>query len=270
MTQTFVVVPTYNESANIARIIAAIFESSPGIQVLVVDDRSPDGTSDRVRELIPRHPGLHLLTRHTDRGRGTAGIAGFALAMQLGAQAILEMDADFSHPPTVIPALLEGLRGSDIVIASRLLRGSRDRRPWARKLITTLGNRYVRFFLERPGHSRVRDWTTGFRAYRRSVFEKLPPEALISRGPSILQEILYRALQLGSTASEIPFEMVDREHGVSSFNSRIARQSLLSVPCYRILFSGEGKPFCLPRIPVKQSGERAYIAGEASGSGHSR
>lgn len=239
----FVVVPTFNESANIERLVAEIFAAAPDLHVLVVDDRSPDGTSDIVRALCPRFPRLFLVERADDKGRGTAGITGFQFALRLGADAIAEMDADFSHPPSDLPALfraIEGADGADISIASRLAPGSRDLRPRTRRWITAFANFYARFFLARPAQvSRVRDWTSGFRAYRKAVFEKVPPATWVSRGPSVLQEILFRALNQGLRAVEIPFEMKDRELGVSTFSRKVARQSFLSIPCYRILFGDE-------------------------------
>lgn len=242
--KSFVVVPTYNESRNIGRLIEEILETARAsglndLSILVVDDHSPDGTSALVSGLAASDPRVHLAERVNDKGRGTAGIVGFDLALKLGAEAVIEMDADFSHPPREIPRLLDTLARADIAIASRLAPGARDLRPLRRRAITWLANRYARGWLALPSHrSRVRDWTTGFRAYRRAVFERVPVSALISRGPSILQEILFRALNQGLTAAEIPFEMKDREAGQSTFSSKVARQSLMSIPAYRILFGG--------------------------------
>jgi dolichol-phosphate mannosyltransferase len=237
--KTFVVIPTFKESLNIGPMIQAILELKiEGLAVLVVDDQSPDGTAEIVGRLATKNPNVFLVERINDRGRGTAGIAGFQFALQNGAECIIEMDADFSHPPTDLPRLLDAVQKADIAIASRLLPESNDTRPWMRRLITSLGNRYARVFLERPGHrSRVRDWTTGFRAYRRGVFDLVPIGSLISQGPSILQEVLYRALNQKLTAIEIPFEMNDRVRGESTFNRRVAIQSLLAIPAYRVLFS---------------------------------
>lgn len=262
--KSFVIVPTYNESKNIERLIRELLDLRiPGLSILVVDDHSPDGTSEIVSQLSEAHPEVLLAERVDDKGRGTAGIVGFDLALKLGADRIIEMDADFSHPPREIPRLLAGLAESDIVIASRLAPGARDLRPLPRRLVTAAANRYARLFLERPHHqSRVRDWTTGFRAYRRKVFESVPCDSLVSRGPSILQEILFRALNLGCTASEIPFEMKDREAGESTFSSKVARQSLLSIPAYRILFSGYGvdtrREFRLRSYRVENPSPRHY------------
>jgi dolichol-phosphate mannosyltransferase len=237
----FVVVPTFNESANIGRLVKEIFDQPiEDLHVLVVDDHSPDGTSNLVRSLCASFPRLYLVERVDDKGRGTAGITGFEFALKLGAEAIVEMDADFSHPPSDLPRLFEGLMKSDIVVASRLAPGAEDVRPWIRRKVTAFANAYARFFLQRKNHkSRIKDWTTGFRAYRSAVFRKIPPSTLISRGPSVLQEILFRALGQGCTACEIPFKMVDRAQGVSTFSGKVARQSFLSIPCYAVIFGQE-------------------------------
>jgi dolichol-phosphate mannosyltransferase len=235
-----VVVPTYNESRNIERLCREIHaQAIPGLSILVVDDRSPDGTAAIAAALSRELPEVRVLERIDDKGRGTAGITGFEYAIREGARAIVEMDADFSHPPECLPALFEKLSDADIVIASRLAKGARDNRPLRRRALTRFSNAYVRWWLARPGQaSAVGDWTSGFRAYRREVFEKIPPSTLVSRGPSILQEVLFRALNLGFTAVEIPFLMNDREEGQSTFSRKVAVQSLVSVPAYRAIFGG--------------------------------
>jgi len=256
----FVVVPTYNESTNIRQLIDKLFDLGlENFNVVVVDDNSPDGTSRIVEELLPTYPNLYLVERLTDRGRGTAGIVGFDFALKNGADALVEMDADFSHPPQDLPKLFDALSLADIAIASRLHKESRDSRPMRRRILTMIANRYARFFMERPKHkSTVKDWTTGFRAYRKEVFETVPPYSLVSQGPSILQEILLRALNSGLTAIEIPFTMKDRQAGQSTFNKKIARQSLFSIPCYRILFENL-KTFRLPEQYLTQQNKQRHI-----------
>jgi dolichol-phosphate mannosyltransferase len=147
------------------------------------------------------------------------------------------MDSDFSHPPEDLPKLFEGLKQADIVVASRLAPGAVDERPFLRKFITYLANIYARFFMDHHSHrSHIRDWTTGYRAYRKVVFERVPPQNLISQGPSVVQEVLWRAMNQGSTAIEIPFHMINRAQGKSSFNSKVAKQSIFSIIGYWILF----------------------------------
>lgn len=241
--KTFVVIPTYKESLNIEPLIRAILELKiSSLSIVVVDDHSPDGTADIVGRLAAENPSVFLVERVHDRGRGSAGIVGFDFALRNGAECIVEMDADFSHPPTDLPKLLAAVQTADIAIASRLLPDSSDTRPLRRRWVTFLANRYARLFLERAEHlSRVNDWTTGFRAYRKTVFENLPISSLVSQGPGILQEVLYRALNLRLTAVEVPFQMNDRLRGSSTFNQKVAIQSLLAIPAYRFLFGNLGK-----------------------------
>jgi dolichol-phosphate mannosyltransferase len=243
--KTFVVIPTYKESLNIEPMIRAILELKiSNLSILVVDDHSPDGTSEIVGRLAAENESVFLVERMNDKGRGTAGIVGFDFALQNGAECIIEMDADFSHPPTDLPRLLDAAQTADIAIASRLLPESTDTRPLSRRWVTFLANRYARFFLESAEHrSRIRDWTTGFRAYRRKVFDQVPIASLVSQGPSILQEVLYRALNQKLTAVEIPFQMNDRLRGSSTFSRKVAIQSLLAIPAYRVLFGSRGTAF---------------------------
>lgn len=259
--KSFVVVPTYNEAGNIERLIHELFAlGAAGLNVLVVDDSSPDGTSRIVEKLAADLPGLFLVERIGQKGRGTAGIVGFEIALKLGSEAIIEMDADFSHPPATVPELLGALSGADIAIASRLAPGSKDDRPWPRRVLTRFANSYARAFSQKKEHvSKVADWTTGFRAYRREVFEKVPPRSLVSRGPSILQEILFRSLNQGMSATEIAFDMVDRKVGQSSFNRKIALQSLAAIPAYRAIFGGVGPEFDLLQVHSEQKNSQHYL-----------
>lgn len=248
--QTVAVVPTRNEAANIGRLLDELLSLPiPDFSVLVIDDHSPDGTAALAAARASDADRVHVLERMRDRGRGSAGITGFYFALARGADAIIEMDADFQHPPTLIPSLLDALgRGADIAIASRLAPGAQDERAGSRRGITALANAYARTWLARPAHlSRVRDWTTGFRAYRREVFARVPCHTLASPGPSLLQEILFRALEAGLRATEIPFAMPDRVAGESTFNRRIAVQSLLSIPAYRFAYG----PFLRAHPPFR-------------------
>lgn len=249
--KTFVVVPTYNESENILRLIEAIFDLQiPDLSVLLVDDHSPDGTGKLIEQIMPRFPSLYLAERLDDKGRGTAGITGFAIALELGADAIVEMDADFSHPPETILNLLEQLEKAPLVIASRRHPNSEDQRPRLRRWITRLSNLYIRWILK-TGSNDPQDWTSGFRAYRREVFEKIPVQSMISDGPSLLQEILYRALLQHCPVAEIPFKMIDRRLGKSSFTVKIALQSLLMNLFYRLRFSKKPVGFTLSKYRIQ-------------------
>lgn len=254
------VIPTYCERENIGPLLTRIQALKiRGLHTLVVDDHSSDGTSAEVQRWVEKTKNtdscVYLLERKNQRGRGTAGITGIAHALQLGAEWILEMDADLSHPPEILPKMLEMGSRFDIVIGSRLHEKSRDHRSYFRRLITKLANRYTRFWLQCPRHtSQVQDWTSGFRLYKREVFERIPPESLVSTGPSILQEVLFRALNQGLTATEIDFVMLDRAFGKSTFTRKVALESLRRIPCYRLLFSQEirgNTPFILSRLSTK-------------------
>lgn len=229
-------IPTYNESKNIVPLLEEIFKLTiSDFSVVVVDDQSPDGTAEIVKELIKKYNNLYLVQRIGIKGRGTAGILGYDFALKLGADQIIEMDSDFSHPPSLIPKLFQELDHADIVVASRLCEGAIDSRPWFRRAITIAANKYARFILESKKHkSKLLDWTTGYRAYRKVVFEKVPPNTMVSEGPSIVQELLYRALNSGCTVTEIPFHMIDRVAGKSSFNQKVARQSLKSIVEFKL------------------------------------
>ncbi len=208
-----VVVPTYNEGENIASLIRELFALGvPGLEVLVVDDESPDGTSLIVSELKPRHPGLSLITRSGPRGRGFAGREGFVRALEDGAGVIVEMDADFSHQPREIPKLLKALEDCDMVVGSRMVHGGLDEdRSALRRLVTRGANAYARALLG----IKVRDVNSGFRCFSRRAMEAIVPASLRSRGPSIVHEVLFRASRAGLKVKEVPIEFLDRKEGTS-------------------------------------------------------
>lgn len=266
MKNRVLIVPTYNESGNIEKLLNEIVALKiEGLKIIVVDDSSPDGTSDIVKKLSAKHSEIVLLQRKGLRGRGTAGIAGFDLAVKMKADEIIEMDADFSHPPADLIKLFEGLKHADIVVASRLCEGAVDTRPFSRRFITKLANIYARILLQSPKHrSRLLDWTTGYRAYRKSVFENVPPLSLISQGPSIVQELLFRALNSGLTAIEVPFTMIDRAEGKSSFTPKVARQSIMSIPAYRVLFHSSYQPVNTADIALNQLSANHYTLVKAN------
>ena len=254
-------IPTYNESENISRLLDQIVAlSMKNLKIVIVDDHSPDGTASIIKKYMENNSNIYLVERMGTRGRGTAGIVGYDFALKLGADEIVEMDSDFSHPPSELPKLFDGLSRADIVIASRLTDGAVDGRPTLRRVITKLANIYVKFWLQSPRHkSRVIDWTTGYRAYRKTVFEKIPPATLNAKGPSIIQEVLYRALNLGFTVEEIPFHMIDRVSGKSTFNRKVAIQSLMSILEYRFFYHEEqNKIQFVPQASIRS--ERKYYA----------
>ena len=228
-----VTVPTWNEAENIDLLIPALLALEPPVEVLVVDDDSPDGTGGRVRAWAERDPRVRLLARSGERGRGTAGLAGFAEALAMGAEGVVEMDADFSHRPEDVPRLIRTAEasGADIVIGSRIVAGGAEegRHP-LRGIITRLAGSYVRLWLRLP----VWDVTAGFRFFRARVLRDIPLPRLHARGPEVVQEVLYQALLRGASIVEIPVRFPDRERGRSSFTTRLAIRSLAAVPLMRL------------------------------------
>lgn len=227
-----VAVPTWNEALNVEGLIDALLglnsEESPyRYEVLVADDDSPDGTwklAARRAELDTR---VHLLHRKEDRGRGRAGRAAFLKALEMGADAVVEMDADFSHPPRYIPEMVAKLdAGYDLVLGSRGVAGGKDLgRPLLRRAVTKLANLYIRLVLG----LHVRDCNSGFRAWRASALRAVRVEETVSQGPAIVQELLYKARLAGLSVCEVPIEFVERERGESSLTLRKLLQGYFMV-----------------------------------------
>ncbi len=213
--KAMVMLPTYNEKVNIERMIAAIL-GHDGVSVVVVDDSSPDGTGEIADRLAAESPGrIHVIHRK-ERGRGTAGIAGFKYAREQDVDCVIEMDADFSHNPADIPRFLEKIDQYDVVIGSRLVAGSKALRNPLRRLISNGANLYARVFM--GWH--IRDWCGGYKCYRRAALKGLDFERFRSRGYSIGMETLYRLTRNGCTFVEIPIEFTDQRQGQSKFGFR--------------------------------------------------
>jgi len=225
MPRTIVTLPTYNEAENIAPLSAAL--RGQGLEVLGADDQSPDGTWKIVTDLAANDEGGHLLLRRSRKGRGYAGAEAFVRALGMGAERIVEMDADFSHKPEYIPALLAALdEGADLAVGSRLAPGGKDlgrgrRRVW----LTRFSAWYARTILGLP----IRDANSGFRAYSRQALETIDPASLVSAGPSIVHEIFYRAKRRGLKIAERPITFVERERGESQLTFRRLLDGFLMV-----------------------------------------
>ena len=223
-------VPTYNEAENILPLARELLALGPLFEVLVIDDDSPDGTWRLVAEAAEQEPRLHLLHRRTDRGRGAAGRDGFLQALRLGADVVVEMDGDFSHQPRFVPDLLERLERSDapvgLVLGSRAVAGGRDSdRGWLRRLVTKAANLYIRVLLGVPVH----DCNSGFRCWRRSTLEAIDVGATFSRGPAIVQELLFKTARRKIPIAEVPIDFVDRVRGESNLTLRILMQGYTTV-----------------------------------------
>ncbi len=207
-----VLIPTYNERENIEELVREILALplESGLSVLVVDDNSPDGTGDIVCRLAEEDPRVKVLIRLKRRGRGAAGIDGFREALNLGADYVIEMDGDFSHQPRFIPFLLENARRFDLVIGSRFVPGGQDaERSFIRRFITFLVRNFIRRYFRLP----VKDVSSGFRCFRRRLLEEVDLDDLISVGPSLVLEVLYKASLAAFSIGEVPIVFADRKKG---------------------------------------------------------
>lgn len=213
-----VTLPTYNESENILPLIDALLGVSRNIEVLVIDDDSPDGTWKLVEGKSGESSRVHLVRRTGERGRGSAGVVGFQRALEMGADLVVEMDADWSHHPRHLRSLLDAARRADVVIGSRLVRGGGERgRNPLRTLVTYGANTYLRTLLHLP----VTDCTTGYRVFRRWVLANIDWGRVRSNGPAIVQEVLVAARAMGARMKEVPIMFEERRAGTSTFNSKI-------------------------------------------------
>jgi dolichol-phosphate mannosyltransferase len=211
----FATLPTYNESENIAPLIHEIRGLDLDIRIVVADDDSPDGTWKIVRDIARKDPDVHLIHRTANIGRGYAGAEAFRFALDKGADVVIEMDADFSHHPRHIPAMLDKIGEYDLVLGSRAVPGGEDLRASAvRQWVTRLSSLYTTTVLRLP----LKDVNSGFRCFRRSVLEAVNPDTIRSQGPSIVQEVLYKAHVLGFTITEIPIVFSERQAGESNLN----------------------------------------------------
>lgn len=230
MLKTTIMIPTYNERENIDRLIGAILAlkvSGHDLHVLVVDDNSPDGTSQAVAAIAARETRVRVLTRANQRGRGSAGIAGFKEALLQGADYIVEMDADFSHDPKYLPDLIKAVdNGADVALGSRFVRGGSDEdRGMYRQTVTKLAGLYTRTLLQ----LKIRDVSSGYRCFRRAALEAIDLDQLISTGPSIVLEILFKCASKGMKIAEVPIVFIDRRVGTTKLNWVILLETLAMV-----------------------------------------
>lgn len=226
-----IIIPTYNERGNIEQLVARIFGLSiPDLFLIIVDDNSPDGTGAIADKLTVKHPEVFVLHRQKKEGLGKAYVAGFRKAFEMGADRILTMDADFSHDPNIIPALLRATQDVDLAIGSRYIAGG-GTKNWnlARRLISRLGNFYARNVL---GVS-IRDMTTGFRCYRANVLQSLDLDHLASGGYVVLVELAYKTVQAGFRVQEVPILFTERKSGDSKFSLHIFIEAYKNIPKIR-------------------------------------
>jgi len=230
--KTFVTIPTFNESKNIEPLLREIRSQDPEINIVVADDDSPDGTWRIVEEISKRDPRVFLLRRTSNKGRGSAGVDAFRFALQKEADVVIEMDADFSHDPKHIPRFLEKIRECDLVIGSRAVSHGQDRRKSRlRKWITHFSTFYTRLILGLP----VRDCNSGYRCFRREVLEAVNLDTILSTGPSIVQELLFKAHLHGFSICEIAIVFIEREAGESKLNLKRLFQGFLMILRLKVL-----------------------------------
>lgn len=225
--RSLLVLPTYDEAENIDEVLRRLRLAAPELSVLVVDDGSPDGTAALARDLGGELGGIEVLEREGKSGLGSAYRAGFRWGLVRGFEAFVEMDADLSHDPAVVPELLARVEaGDDLAIGSRYVPGgSIPDWPWPRRAISQGGNLYARALLG----LRVHDATAGFRAYSRAALETIELDAVRADGYGFQVEMAYRVQRSGGVVSEIPIQFRDRAVGTSKMSGRIVVEALLLV-----------------------------------------
>lgn len=229
MSESIVVIPTYNECENIPHIIKAVLNLPEGFDVLVVDDSSPDGTADVVKVIADQFPNrVHLEVRAEKSGLGTAYLHGFRWALDREYKYIFEMDADFSHDPADLPRLLEPIKAgrADLTIGSRYIKGVNVVNwPMSRVILSYFASKYVRFILRLP----VMDTTAGFKCYRRDVLERIDFDKIKFVGYAFQIEMKFTAWKMGFRIEEVPMIFTDRTVGESKMSHGIIKEAVFGV-----------------------------------------
>lgn len=226
MKSNLVVIPTYNEAENIKLLLDEVMRDVPDVDVLVVDDNSPDGTREIVTTYLAGQPRVHILNREKKDGLAAAYLAGFRWGLDRGYRTITEMDADFSHRPLDVNRLLETLKTNDVAVGCRYVEGG-GISGWGvlRQFISRGGNWYARFILGLP----VQDLTGGFNAWRREVLEKVGIDSIRSQGYAFQVELKFRALKAGFKLQEVPIHFQNRKYGHSKMSGRIVWEAAFRV-----------------------------------------
>ena len=234
--RTLICLPTYNERENLEAMVRALGDLGlEGLEVLVIDDASPDGTGEIADRLAAELPWVHVLHRERKEGLGPAYLAGFRRALELGADLVFEMDCDFSHDPADVPRLVAAAENADLVLGSRYVEGG-GTRNWGlvRRFISRGGSLYAQVLLQLG----VRDLTGGFKCYRRVVLETIDLDAISSLGYAFQIETTYRTLRAGFRVVEIPITFSDREVGGSKMSRAIVAEAIWRVPALRLAALG--------------------------------
>jgi dolichol-phosphate mannosyltransferase len=231
--RALVIVPTYNESENLPRLIPSILSRDPRLEILVVDDASPDGTGQMAEEIAAAEPRVHVLHRAGKLGLGTAYLAGFKWGLEQGFDVLFEMDADFSHNPAHLPQFLEAIETYDVVLGSRYLHGRVTVVNWpiGRLLLSYFANVYAGWVTGLP----IADATGGFKCFRREVLAAIDLDRVESNGYSFQIEMSFRAWKKGFSLGEIPITFVDRDQGESKMSKKIVREAVWRVWRLRFL-----------------------------------
>ncbi|NNG40974.1 polyprenol monophosphomannose synthase [Flexivirga sp. ID2601S] len=226
LTKVLALVPTYNERENLPLIVRRLRESVPDADVLVLDDNSPDGTGEVADELAAADPHVQVLHRTGKEGLGRAYLAGFEWGLARGYDALVEIDADGSHPPETLPAMLAQAADADVVIGSRWVPGGKIVNwPLSRKVLSIGGNIYIKTLLGMP----VNDATAGFRVYRADALRAMGLDDVDSYGYCFQADLTWRAVRRDLRIVEVPITFVEREIGQSKMNPDIARESLRNI-----------------------------------------
>ncbi|MFA5832250.1 MAG: polyprenol monophosphomannose synthase [Bacteroidota bacterium] len=226
MPKALVIIPTYNEAQNAEKIITEVLQQSEMVEVLIVDDNSPDGTAEIVKKMMESNSRIHMLQRERKLGLGTAYVAGFKYAIERKFDFIFEMDADFSHNPKEIPIMLSKMDECDVLIGSRYIKGVNVVNwPMKRLILSYCANIYTRVITGMPVH----DATAGFKCYKRKVLETINIDKLRSNGYAFQIETNFLAWKKGFTLMEMPIVFVDRRVGVSKMNKKIVYEAAFMV-----------------------------------------
>ncbi len=259
--RALVILPTYNEAENVLPLARGILAAAPSLDILVVDDNSPDGTGDIVAEAGESEPRLHLLRRAGKQGLGTAYLAGFRYGLKREYDAIFTMDGDRSHNPKYLPAMLYCLASHDMVIGSRYVPGGGiENWPFHRRLLSAFANFYTRLLLRIT----VRDCTSGYRGYRREVLETVDPFAIRSSGYSFLYEMAWRVTVAGFSIGEVPIVFEQRIAGDSKIDS-----SEIYLAAWRVLATALRPPKPpVRRVQAVSASLKRFSPGSNDGAGH--
>jgi dolichol-phosphate mannosyltransferase len=226
-----VIVPTYNERDNIEIIVKRVRNAVPDADLLVVDDKSPDGTGEIADKLADEDPHVHVLHRAGKAGLGAAYVAGFHWALERGYGAMVEMDADGSHQPEELPKLLDALAGADLVLGSRWVPGGTVLNwPRSREFLSRGANTYARVMLG----IKIRDSTAGYRVYRAATLQRIGIDDVDSRGYCFQIDLALRTLRAGLTVTEVPITFVERERGASKMSRAIVAEAFWRVTAWGI------------------------------------